>query len=128
VQRINPRRTSGDLYIFTDLVLFCFFLFCNRGDTKYHGGLRSRELCQAPISWMQALSSHPHPSWLWVWLDRRKANFLNFANAKVAATGFEPETRGDRSSLSDPRVLPIAPPRPTFSQILWRCNRSKLYT
>ena len=28
----------------------------NRGDTKYHGGLRSRELCQAPI--MQALSSH----------------------------------------------------------------------
>ena len=28
----------------------------NIGDTKYHGGLRSRELCQAPI--MQALSSH----------------------------------------------------------------------
>ena len=28
----------------------------NRGDTKYHGGLRSRELCQALI--MQALSSH----------------------------------------------------------------------
>ena len=28
----------------------------NRGDTKYHGGLRSRELCQAPV--MQALLSH----------------------------------------------------------------------
>ena len=28
----------------------------NRGDTKYHGRLWSRELCQAPI--MQALSSH----------------------------------------------------------------------
>ena len=29
--------------------VFCFVLFCNRGDTKYHGGLRSRELCQAPM-------------------------------------------------------------------------------
>ena len=28
----------------------------NRGDSKYHGGLQSRELCQAPI--MQVLSSH----------------------------------------------------------------------
>ena len=36
--------TITELYIF------------NRGDTKYHGGLQSRELCQAPI--MQALSSH----------------------------------------------------------------------
>ena len=33
-----------------------YFLTFNRGDTKYHGGLRSRELCQAPI--MQVLSSH----------------------------------------------------------------------
>ena len=32
------------------------FLTFNRRDTKYHGGLRSRELCQAPI--LQALSSH----------------------------------------------------------------------
>merc|ERR1711956_20441 len=33
-----------------------------------------------------------------LWYDfcnRRKANFLKFANAKAAATGFEPETRGD---------------------------------
>ena len=42
-----------------------FVLFCNRGDTiQYHGGLRSRELCQAPMLLVfltprQALSSHP---------------------------------------------------------------------
>ena len=42
------------------------FLFCNRGDTiQYQGGLRSRELCQAPMLLVfltprQALSSHPH--------------------------------------------------------------------
>ena len=41
------------------------FLFCNRGDTiQYHGGLWSRELCQAPMLLVfltprQALSSHP---------------------------------------------------------------------
>ncbi len=41
-------------------------LFCSRcrGDTKYYGGLRSRELCQAPILRVpltprQALLSHP---------------------------------------------------------------------
>ena len=45
--------------------LHTFFLFCNRGDTiQYHGGLRSRELCQAPMLLVfltprQALSSHP---------------------------------------------------------------------
>ena len=42
-----------------------FVLVCNRGDTiQYHGGLRSRELCQAPMLLVfltprQALSSHP---------------------------------------------------------------------
>ena len=40
--------------------------------------------------------------------NRRKANFLKFANAKAAATGFEPETRGDLSSLSHSRALAIA--------------------
>ena len=46
-----------------------------------------------------------------LWYDfcnRRKANFLKFANAKAAATGFEPETRGDLSSLSNSRALAIA--------------------
>ena len=66
---------------------------------------------------MQALSSHPHPSWLW--FCTRRNFFLNFANAKAAATGFEPETRGDLSSLSDPRVLPIAPPRPSCWRFLF---------
>ena len=42
----------------------CLFV-CNRGDTvQYHGGLRSRELGQAPMLQVfltprQALSSHP---------------------------------------------------------------------
>ena len=31
------------------LITFEYLKTFNRGDTKYHGGLRSRELCQAPI-------------------------------------------------------------------------------
>ena len=49
--------------------------------------------------------------------SRRKSLFLNFAeNAKVAATGFERETRGDLSSLSNlsSRTKQSRPPRPTF--------------
>ena len=34
----------------------------------------------------------------------------------LALIRFEPETRGDLLSLSDPHVLPIAPPRPTFTE------------
>ena len=96
-------------------------LFCNRGDTRYHGGLHLRELCQAPISWMQALSSHPHPSWLW--FCTRRNFFLKFANAKVAATGFEPETRGDLSSLSNSRALTIAA---TAAELALRANCSNI--
>ena len=50
-------------FVFTTLINLV--LFCNRGDTiQYHGGLRSRELCQAPMLLVfltprQALSSHP---------------------------------------------------------------------
>ena len=50
---------------FSELNWFKFVLFCNRGDIiLYHGGLRSRELCQAPMLLVfltprQALSSHP---------------------------------------------------------------------
>ena len=42
----------------SDVIGFCMSLNLtfNRGESKYHGGLQSRELCQAPI--MQALSSH----------------------------------------------------------------------
>ena len=48
------------------------FFFCNRGDTKYHGGLRSRELCQAPMLQVpltprQALSSHPRPCYVFLY-------------------------------------------------------------
>ena len=53
----------------------------------------------------------------------RRNFFLNFANAKAAATGFERETRGDLSSLSNSSSLtkrPL-PPRPTSVQIL-RCS------
>ena len=50
-------------FVFTTLINLV--LFCNRGDTiQYHGGLRSRELCQAPMLLVSltpwpALSSHP---------------------------------------------------------------------
>ena len=50
------------IYGYISLDFFCFF--CNRGDTiQYHGGLRSKELGQAPmllvsLSPRQALSSH----------------------------------------------------------------------
>ena len=50
----------------------------------------------------------PTPLFVMVFCNRRKANFLKFANAKAAATGFEPETRGDLSSLSNSRALAIA--------------------
>jgi len=43
-----------------DTIRFVFVF--NRGDTRYHGGLRSRELCQAPMVKVQALSSHSHHS------------------------------------------------------------------
>ena len=48
-----PKETSSHMF---KMAPFPLTLTFNRGDTKYHGGLRSRELCQAPI--MQALSSH----------------------------------------------------------------------
>ena len=51
---------------------------CNRGDTiQYHGGLRSRELGQAPMLLVfltprQALSSHPRQQMVWLyWLQDR---------------------------------------------------------
>ena len=51
--------------LYFTLLYFFFTFFCNRGDTiQYHGGLRSRELGQAPMLLVfltpkQALSSHP---------------------------------------------------------------------
>ena len=55
----------------------CLFV-CNRGDTiQYHGGLRSRELGQAPMLLVfltprQALSSHPRQQMVWLyWLQDR---------------------------------------------------------
>ena len=50
--------------IITRVVMLQSFFF-NRGDTtQHHGGLQSRELCQAPmllvfLTHRQALSSHP---------------------------------------------------------------------
>jgi hypothetical protein len=47
-----------------DIILSCFLFVCNRRDTiQYYGGLRSRELGQAPMLQVfltprQALSSH----------------------------------------------------------------------
>ena len=52
--------------------LTSMLFFCNRGDTKYHGGLRSRELCQAPcyrvpLTPRQALLSHPRPCYVFLY-------------------------------------------------------------
>ena len=53
--RLSPLPSSSSQGLRNRRGRFPFFNF-NRGDSKYHGGLRSRELCQTPI--MQALSSH----------------------------------------------------------------------
>ena len=60
--------------------------------------------------------------------SRRKSLFLNFANAKAAAPGFECETRGDLLSLSFV-VAPqrASPPRPTWSllnNLVWIFGKS----
>ena len=81
-------------------MLLCVFLTFNKGDTNYHGGLR---LCKR------------YP--LTRGCSRGKSLFLNFAeNAKVAATGFERETRGDLTSLSNSSSLTkrSRPSRPTL--------------
>ena len=92
------------LCFFSKLLLLKTF---NRGDTKYHGGL-----CWG--SYAKPLLCKRYP--LTRRCSRRKSLFLNFAeNAKVAATGFERETRGDLSSLSNSslRTKRSRPPRPT---------------
>ena len=59
-------------------IMRAIVLFCTRGDTiQHHGGLRSRELGQAPMLLVfltprQALSSHPHLQMVWLyWLQDR---------------------------------------------------------
>ena len=66
------------------LVLFLFVF--NRGDTRYQGGLRSRELCQAPMVKVQALSSHSHHSLIWFCAPPK---FLSLRSRP----GIEPTTR-----------------------------------
>ena len=59
---LDPFETNKAQWVFF-FYEFLFFVF-NRGDTRYHGGLRSRELCQAPMVKVQVLSSHSHHSLL----------------------------------------------------------------
>ena len=73
--------------IFLMFFFVFLFLFCNRGDTiQYHGGLRSRELGQAPMVLVQALSSHPHHSLVWFCTPPK---FLSLRSRP----GIEPTTR-----------------------------------
>ena len=83
---------------------------CNRVDTlQYHGGLRSRELCQAHMLLVfltprQALSSHPRVFIMILW---ESMNFL----FQVAGTGALHLTLGSQvqhspSYTRDPRARP----------------------
>jgi hypothetical protein len=88
-----------------DNFILLFLFLCNRGDNiQYHGGLRSRELCQAPMLLVfltprQALSSHPCIS---IMIFIQINNFF-----KLPAMGIEPLTLGlqVQCSPSTPREL-----------------------
>ena len=94
-----------------------FLLFCNRGDTKYHGGHPIKGVMPSPYQLDEGVIISPTSGPLGYEFDLigERLTFSNLQMQRVAVTGFEPETRRDLSSLSDPRVLPIALRRPTVS-------------
>jgi hypothetical protein len=74
---------------------------CNRGDTiQYHGGLRSRELGQAPMLQVlltprQALSFHPRQQMVWLyWLQDRDSmpNWYTINHPTTLHTQWNPVT------------------------------------
>ena len=67
----------------------CFVFVFNRGDTRYHGGLRSRELCQAPMVKVQALSSHSHHSLVWFLCSAKFLSQICKSKCKAQWTGME---------------------------------------
>ena len=73
-KHISRGHLLQEFFKISDGILVC----CNRGDTlQYHGGLQSKELCQAPMLLVfltprQVLSSHPLKQIIWLyWLQDR---------------------------------------------------------
>ena len=68
---LNWYYSNFNFHMYINSIFVCLFV-CAKGDTIwYHGGLRSRELGQAPMllvfqTHRQALSSHPRQQMVWL--------------------------------------------------------------
>ena len=92
--------------LFHKILTFCLFV-CNRGDTiQYHGGLRSRELGQAPMLLVfltprQALSSHPRQQMVWLYWLQDRDSMPNWYTINHPTTLHTHNETGDPLLLAD---------------------------